>query len=280
MKHQNTYFIVKEYLYLLAAVLISILLMFSNESSFLKYLRVSGLDTFSIIRLDIFNFKKNSTLKEENTYLKERVIALTARNNSFKEATVENERLRKLLDIKQEAGYSYLYGRVVGVKPDNRKDLILVNIGSNSGVKVDDPVLSINGLVGKVVDCGGELSRVQLISHHSNKIPALTARNRIPGIIHPLDLTTADLKEITKTRDVVEGEEVITSRYSTIYPEGIKIGTVSFVSDSSATIHKLVKITFAEDLAKLEDVFVLTAADSLSGEESSVAGEEDAEEQN
>lgn len=264
MKHQNPYFILKEYLYLLAAIIVSILLMFTNESSFLKYLRVSGLDTFSIIRLDILNFKKNSTLKEENTYLKERVISLIAQNNSFKEATVENERLRKLLDIKQEAGYRYLYGRVVGVKPDSRKDLILINIGSSSGVGVNDPVISINGLVGKVVDCGRNVSRVQLISHHKIKIPALTERNRIPGIIHPLNLETADLKEITKTRDVLVGEEIITSRYSTIYPEGIRIGTVSFVSDSSATIHKIVKIKFSEDLAKLEDVFVLTARDSLS----------------
>lgn len=263
MKHNNPYFITKEYLYLLLAIIISIILIFANESSFLKYLRITGLDTFSILRLDILNFKKNSTLKEENSYLKERVISLIAQNNNFKEAIVENENLRNLLKIKQNENYDYLYARVVGIKTDNKKDIILINIGSDSGIKENDPVISINGLVGKISTCGEKMSLVQLISHHKNKIPVFTENNRIPGIIHPLNTNEAELKEITKTSIVEQGEKIITSRYSTIYPEGIEVGKVSFVSDSSATIHKIVRIKFSEDLNKLEDVFVLSNKTSL-----------------
>ena len=263
MKHNNSYFITKEYLFLLLAIIISIILIFANESSFLKYLRISGLNTFSILRLDILNLKTNSILREENNYLKERIISLIAQNNRFKEAIIENENLKNLLKIKQDKKFNYIYARVIGLKADNKKDMILINIGSDSGIKKNDPVISINGLVGKITTCGRKMSHVQLISHHKNKIPVFTEKNRIPGIIHPLNINEAELKEITKTSIVEQGENIITSRYSTIYPEGIEIGRVSFVSDSSATIHKIVKIKFSEDLSKLEDVFVLSNKTSL-----------------
>jgi len=258
-RHNN--FILKEYFVLFCAVIISIVLMFSRESVFIEHLRVSSLNVFGFLKLDFLDYKTNSELKEENSFLKQRVISLVAENSKFKEAIFENERLKKLLEIEKDEEYTYRYAKVVGANPDNLRHTILINIGTDSGIKENDPVISINGLTGKVLKSGKNSSIVQLITYNKNRIPAITANERIPGIIRPIDSESADLREITKTRKIEVGEEIYTSKFSSIYPEGLKIGKVTFVSDSSVTIHKIIKIDFTQDFSKLEDVFVMTKAE-------------------
>lgn len=233
--------------------------MFTKDSSFTNQLRVSGLNAFSILKMDVFNLKNKELLEKENILLKKRVIDLISENNSYRKARLENERYRQLLNIKKNDNFEYIYAKVIGYNPDRSKKIVLINIGyhDNSLLNINDPVITINGLVGKIVDIGAKISRVELISKSKSKIPVKTDLHNIPSILEPIDLDNAKLKEITKSQSVVLNEIIYTSDFSLIYPGGIEIGKISSISDSSATIHKEIGVKYSVDLKNLNDLFVL-----------------------
>ena len=203
--------------------------------------------------------KNKELLEKENNLLKKRVVDLISENNKYRESKLENERYRQLLDIKKNEDYYYVYAKVIGYNPDRAKNIILINIGyeENELLKINDPVITINGLVGKIVNIGATISRVELISKKKNKIPVKTGIENIPAILEPLDINNAVLKEITKSQTVSLDEKIYTSDFSMIYPGGIEVGKINYISDSSATIHKDINISFSVNLNNINDLFVL-----------------------
>ena len=258
-RKKNQIFILREYILLFFLLIISISLIFSKNSSFTNQLRISGLNVFSVLKMDILNLKDKELLEKENIFLKKRVIDLISENNEYREAKLENNRYKKLLDIKRNEKYDYIYAKVIGYNPGRFKSNVLINTGYeyNKFLQINDPVVTINGLVGKLVSIGATVSRVELISKKRNKIPVKTEGENLPSIIEPLDIKNASLKEITKSQFISIGEKIYTSDFSMIYPEGIEVGKVSFVSDSSATIHKEINVLFSVDLNNINDLFVL-----------------------
>jgi len=258
-RKKNQIFIIREYLILFLFLVLSIVLIFSTNSSFINQLRISGLNAFSILKMDVYNLKNKELLEDENTLLKKRVIDLISKNNSYRKAKLENDRYRQLLNIKRDDNYEYIHAKVIGYNPDKSRSIILINIGYNDNnlLNINDPVVTINGLVGKVVSVGAYISRVELVSKKRNKIPVKTGNKNIPSILVSIDSDASILKEITKSQSVELNETIYTSDFSLIYPGGIEIGKISSISDSSATIHKEISVKFSVDLKNIDDLFVL-----------------------
>ena len=242
--------------------------MFSRNSSFTNQLRISGLNAFSILKMDIFEFRNKELLEKENSLLKKRVIDLISENNSYREARLENKQYKQLLGIKRNDNYHYIYAKVIGYNPNRSKSIILIDIGydDNNLLNVNDPILTIDGLVGKIVNIGAKISRVELISKKRNKIPVKTSIGNIPSILEPININSASLKEITKSQAVLLNEIIYTSDFSMIYPGGIEIARISSISDSSATIHKEIEVKFSVDLKNINDLFVLIKKNTVDGD--------------
>lgn len=186
----------------------------------------------------------------------ERKIILT--NSLFQELQTEiselkaqNQQLQELLNYKKKAKNEVILAPIIGRSPDEWWRLITIGIGTNEGVKKDDIVTGIGGLVGRIVEVTPNTSRVLLISDSSSRVGATITRTRYMGFIRGNSNQTAIMSFYAKVSDVQIGDMVTTSSVSSIFPPGIPIGkVVSIDLDKSpapeATIQFTAPINFLE----------------------------------
>lgn len=142
---------------------------------------------------------------------------------------------------------------------------INIEAGSSSGVRINDPVINDDGLVGKVTDVTADVSQVSLITDSEVAVSAKINATGVPGIIQPKVGDPNDLlmQYLPSGTDVKEGDFVVTSgtlssKGDSLYPPGIPIGQVTSVSSNGPI--KSVNVHPQVDLHNLEVVQVLTAA--------------------
>ncbi len=251
----------KERIFLASAVLISLFFLFFRDSSFNDTLSLYGLDAYSIMTYDHFSFRKKSNLEKEISELKTSIAQIHLDKALYENAVNENKRLREMLSIEPHEDYELVYARTVGRGSLSYPASIVVNAGKNKNVSVNDAVITKNGVAGYVIESGESNSRVRLVSHPSNKIAVRTELSRAHGILVPYGQNSASVEEITKRIDVTPGENIYTADHSLIFPGGLLIARVTSVSDSSATINKIVRTEFVQDTDLIEDVFIMTRKD-------------------
>jgi rod shape-determining protein MreC len=109
---------------------------------------------------------KNHQLEEEVRELRKEVVGSQA-------ALAENEELRALAKLDKEGAIpteSGVTGHVIGLSPTVWYSTVMIDVGSGDGVKIHDPVINGDGLVGEVSSVTGGVSKVRLISDHSSRI--------------------------------------------------------------------------------------------------------------
>ncbi len=204
-------------------------------------------------------------VREENEKLHQKVMELSLRNFWLNEEHLENQRLRELLRFRSELTYQVIPADLVAAEPNRRYFSVLINKGSQEGVKRNMPVVNMHGLVGKVVEVSPRSSVVQLMIDPSFRASALDQRSRVYGIIKPGSGFTLRLDNVPLTEDVRVGDAVISSGLGGIFPPGIQIGVVTAVEseetyskeDLSFGIFKMIQVKPSVDFSRLEELFVL-----------------------
>jgi rod shape-determining protein MreC len=247
----------REWIYLCVAVVFSLFLILFNDSSLNSTLASAGLDAYSLLNYDHFSFREKRVLENEIIELKKKVFELEAFRNNDSLTAEENRRLKELLSIKTSDSLAYIYAKIAGRNPGSFKNTILINAGTDKGAAEKDAVVSQNGLVGIITETGKEISKVKLVCDPSNRISVRTEIERAFGILVPIDLKSARIDEIPKSVTVSPGEKIYTTHFSENYPPDILVCTVVSVSDSSATINKIIKAEFSQRTDIIEDVFIL-----------------------
>lgn len=221
--------------------------------------------------------KELEGVREENKRLHLRVMELSLKNFWLNEERLENRRLRELLDFRSELKYKVIPADLVAAEPNRRHFSVLINKGSEEGIKRNMPVVNMHGLVGKTVDVSPHTSVVQLIIEPTFRVSALDQRSRVYGIIRPGSGFTLRLGNVPLTEDVEVGDGIISSGLGGIFPPGIKIGMVTAVESQESLskenfsfgIFKRINVRPSVDLSSLEEVFVLEVEKAIEGEERS-----------
>ena len=219
--------------------------------------------------------KELEGVREENKRLHLRVMELSLKNFWLNEERLENRRLRELLDFRSELKYKVIPADLVAAEPNRRHFSVLINKGSEEGIKRNMPVVNMHGLVGKTVDVSPHTSVVQLIIEPSFRVSALDQRSRVYGIIRPGSGFTLRLGKVPLTEDVEVGDGIISSGLGGIFPPGIRIGRVTAVESQESLskenfsfgIFKRINVMPSVDLSSLEEVFVLEVEKAIEGEE-------------
>ena len=202
---------------------------------------------------------------EENERLKKEVEELKKENLEASEYAAENERLRALLNYKEtKKQFDLLPARVIARENATWSSMIVINRGSNEGIKDLMPVVTNNGLVGHVVEAGVASSKVQLILDPRSSVGTLVQRpeSRVMGIVEG-DINNAQMPRmvnIPMVADVVEGDMIITSGFGGVYPKGIVVGTVSELKNAPGGLLKYAVIDTSVDFQRLEEVLVIVAS--------------------
>ena len=141
---------------------------------------------------------------------------------------------------------------------------IVLAAGSDNGVRVNDPVVTTDGLVGLVTRVTPDTARVQLLTDEEAAVSAVDVRTSAPGIVRHARGTreTLVLDRVRKQDRIKEGDEIVTAGWrasglSSLYPKGILIGRVTSVGLTDTDLYQQVQIDPFVDFGSLDAVLVL-----------------------
>jgi len=247
----------KNLLILFTCIVLSGFLISVNKNSQVKVLRSIILDLGGKIQSKFAFIGETFDAIEQNKRLSEINARLLLQNSSLIEAKLENKRLRKLLNYKEKSELKLIAGKVVGKGTIEVLNSITINLGKKDGVELNDPVISINGLVGKILSVGDEYSLCQLLSDRDFRVSALIRKRNAYGILKWKSQQLCELNEVPNSFNIEIGDVVVTSGYSNIYPANIPVGEVVKVMDDKAGLSKKILVKPFVNIYKIKEVFIV-----------------------
>lgn len=204
-------------------------------------------------------FGRVNDIYNENIQLREQNVKLESEISALKEAKVENEMLKQLLQFDRQKEFKVITSNIIGKNTDNIGCYIIIDKGANDGVSQDDAVIVGNGiLVGKITEAAAEFSKVKLTTSADSAIAVIIQESRAKGIARGQYNLSIMLDMINPTETVEIGNRVVTSGQDNEFPKGLLIGAISQVNTVSGYIFKTASITPVLNFDKLESVFVLS----------------------
>jgi len=175
-------------------------------------------------------FTSVTTLTRENDELKRKQFETAQALQQSRELLVENERLRKLLGARERTGNSTVLADVLYESRDRFARKLVLNAGSNEGVRPGSPVIDDAGVVGQITRVFNDTSEVTLLTDKDQSIPVQILRNGLRGVAFGgAEPGTLDLRFMAANADVANGDVVTTSGIDGVYPSGLMVATVSRV---------------------------------------------------
>jgi rod shape-determining protein MreC len=195
-------------------------------------------------------------LRRENEELKSEVA-------EFAEVARENEVLRKAVSWEPRLPWKRKLARVISRDPVNWWRTLQIDLGSRAGATRDLPVITAQGLIGRIEEAGLLSSRVVLLGDPKCKVAAVVDNpSRDEGVIVPgessiLDESIVELAYLPRNSKAIPGQRVFTSALSGIYPKGIPIGEIIQTNSVSYGLYLEARVKLLANLAQLEEVWVL-----------------------
>ncbi len=209
---------------------------------------------------DVFDAKgQNKDLKKQLAATRSELVAAQA-------AARDDAGLRKQLGMNQKLGIGQtdaVQARVILKSPTAWYSTVQIDVGRGDGVKVNQPVVTGDGLVGKITSVNGGTSTVTLITDSSSSVSAMVD-NGASGQVQPSIGDPNDMRlQYIKGPAIKVGQTVTTAGWASgklesIFPRGIPIGRISKVSSNELKLYKQAHITPFADFKTLDQVEVIT----------------------
>ena len=242
---------------LLICIFLSILLIFSSQNEKVQSFRVYTADKFSFL-YQPFNWIDNqSFLMKRIEVLASENLKLNLENQILSSNELENKRLRAFLDFKAKRDHNFIGSDVISKGTSSNLNAFLINQGSNSGVKKNDPVLSSKGVIGKIIAVSDDHSSVQLISDGNFRLSVKIMPSESEGIMRWKNNQICEIFEVKKTAEVNIGDIVLTSDLSSYFPPNLPVGEVVSIYDKSDSFNKIVRLELYTDLSTINQLFII-----------------------
>ena len=197
----------------------------------------------------------------ENEGLRLRLAEAENALREARQARDENERLKKLLDFTKDVTYQSIPARVVARDPSVWFNSLIINRGSTSGVDLDMPVVTPEGIVGRVVGVGPVSAQVMLITDERAAAGAVVGQlgqsNALGSVRGFGKNGLLEMRYVSGLETVGVGDYVVTTGQDRIYPPGLNVGTVVEVVAGSATTPHTIRVKPGARLDSLQEVAVL-----------------------
>jgi rod shape-determining protein MreC len=203
----------------------------------------------------------------ENEALRRRVVELEAALQGERARTAQVARLEEALGLAASLPAPTLSARVIAGSPGPGSSNVLIDRGSEDGVRTDMAVVASAGVVGRVVGTPARhAARVQLLVSNNTAAAAKLEDSGAGGIVlgGPGD-PPLTLRYVSNLAPVRIGEAVLTSGQDRVYPEGFVIGTVERAT-RGPDLYQEIAVRPAVDFSNVEIVLVLLAQPAAGGE--------------
>lgn len=199
-----------------------------------------------------------NALQQENAELHSQLAEAQGKLATIGDAQRERDNLAQLLNLQTPGDVPKVIAQVTAIGASNFDSTMEIGKGSNSGIEIGMPVVTGNGLVGRVIQTTNTRSTVLLLTDTTFNVSVRLPNGDIAaavgqGVNERLRVDLVDLDNPLK-----EGETIVTSGLDrSMYPAGIPVGTVHSVSAGSHDLRKTVRLQPAGDLRKSSEVAIL-----------------------
>ncbi|HAB18189.1 MAG TPA: rod shape-determining protein MreC [Verrucomicrobiota bacterium] len=178
------------------------------------------------------------------------------------EALAENGRLRALLGWQPKSPWKLRAAHVIGREPTTWWRNLTIDFGARDGAQVGQPVMTANGLVGRIRQTEPTQSTVALIGDPECGVSVIVSESRDQGIIQEAHSAPATdglvvLKLLQNSPAVVAGQSVVTSGLGGVFPPGIPVGQIVDTRSADGGLYTEARVRLAANLNQLEEVWVL-----------------------
>jgi rod shape-determining protein MreC len=205
--------------------------------------------------------------KSENARLRAQLDQLLSQRIQNANAAQQVEEYRRQLKYvglpRFPQDYDYVATDVMSRSPSEFQQQIGIAAGSSSGIRVNDPVVTPDGLVGKVSKVAGHSAQVTLLTDANLDVSAIDVQSQGTGLVsHGEGPSTLTLDRVQKSQVLHEGDTVVTQGWkfgplSSLYPYGIPIGTVSGATNSEVDLYWNAQVAPFVHFDSLHSVLVL-----------------------
>ncbi len=193
--------------------------------------------------------------RRESYRLAEEVGRLKLSHQQLREEALEARRLKALLDFRGEIPSQTVAARVIGSSASETSRVLFIDQGSNAGIRPNMPVITPDGIVGKVHRVFWSSSQVLVITDPDSGVGALLEKSRVHGALRGHSGFFCQLRYIVTDEKVEVGERVYTSGEDLIYPKGLPIGVVTTAKPGN--VFKEITVQPFARLNRLEEVLVI-----------------------
>ena len=214
--------------------------------------------TTSNFFLNIWNGYINlADTRKDNVRMIQEIKELNTRVVTAEEALLENQRLKRLLDMRETIRESTVTALVIGEDMSSWFSSVTIDRGSSSGIREGMAVVAADGVVGQIVKVSSESSRVLLLTDHASGISATVQRSRTRGVVKGRGEKGCSFQFVTRDEDVQLGDQLIASGIGGMFPKGARIGEVSMVKRGEYGLFQTITVRPSVDFAHLEEVLVI-----------------------
>jgi len=217
-----------------------------------------GVENFMSASQDIREIRQHNTeLEAENARMQAQIVEL-------QQQLIEYEILSALLEFaRANPEHKYIGASVIGRDPSPFLNYIIINRGSDDGLKRGMPVVTQNGLAGRIVQVTATGARVSLITDPVTRINVRIEPSRSAAVLSGSITGDITLEQIPQQAEVNPGNLILTSGLGGNYPQNIIIGQVTSVRNLENALFQSASVQPVTDFDDLAIVLVITNFDPI-----------------
>jgi len=198
-------------------------------------------------------------LRQRNTDLEAEVSRLQAQVIELQQRISETSILSALVDFaRANPEYSYQAAAVIGYDTSPFLRYVLINRGSDQGLRRGMPVVTQQGLVGRIAAVTSSAARVQLITDTTSTVNVRLDPSGAQAVLNGQITGDVSLEMIPQDTTIEVGDLVLTSGLGGSYPPNLLVGQVSSVRSQAQDLFQRASVQTAVDFSQLEIVLVIT----------------------
>jgi rod shape-determining protein MreC len=203
-------------------------------------------------------YREWKNVRAENRRLREEAQRLRVEALTVIETVEENQRLRRLLALKEAMPLATLSGEIIAREWGGWVRSLTVNRGRADHVTRLTAVIAPDGLIGRVVDVRPGASIVQVLTDPASTVGVVVVRTRTQGIVEGEPRGTLRLKYMARDGSGIQvGDLVVTTGGGGLFPRGIPVGRVRAIDDRGSALFHYAQLIPAVDFARIDEVLLI-----------------------
>ena len=251
------------FVFCLSLLLIDIRFNLSNEIR--GYAHDVLLPLYKIVEVPSQFINKASEIRQSNQQLKKNLLSykednekLKLINSQLKDLTKRNQELNLIWNSAQIDKEAYLLGQKMNLSSNPLKPVLILDVNDpDSILEINQPVLSKEGIIGKVKSVGLRSVEVMISQDPQSLIPVISSTTRLHGILKGYGLQRkGQLINVKKTAAFKEGEDLYSSGLGKVFPPNYLVGKVVLIEDTPDNEFLNIDVEFI-DLPEEQDYFLV-----------------------